>query len=53
VAREECLNLLKWSTQHCESVKILTVALAEHVIRAVNIAIVLAFIEKGLFDKAA
>jgi len=32
--------------------KILTVALAGHMIRAVNIAIVSAFIEEGLFDKA-
>ncbi len=40
-------------TQHCESVKILTVALAGHIIRAVNIAIVSALVEEGLFDKAA
>ena len=49
----EVFKLLKWSTQHWELVKILTVTLAGHVIRAVNIAIVSALVEEGLFDKAA
>jgi len=39
--------------QHCKSVKILTIALAGYVIRAVNIAIVSALVEEGLFVKAA
>ena len=51
--KEGCCNLLKWSTQHCELVKILTIALAGHVIRAVNIAIVSALVEEGLFVKVA
>jgi len=34
-------------------VKILTVALIGHVIRAVNIAIIFALVKEELFDKAA